>query len=154
MECFVFLVPPTGAAYVELLHFCCGKSATMTLVVRDPESDPGNEIRSIVSRLESHCIDRSYASSWPGTVLLSDRALILRYRVSSELVAVLAMLRPSLFDWLHPEAPEDPCFYRPDGAALLVTTSHEEDAYLLLMDGELDAIRAGYPTLARDIAPE
>ena len=84
---------------------------------------------------------------WPGTILLSDEASVYWFRVSADLGEKLKRQVESLFEWVHPELPEDPCFFREDGEVLLVTTSHEQDAYLLLKPAEVDVLASQYPEL-------
>jgi hypothetical protein len=56
-------------------------------------------------------------------------------------------LASGLFQWVG-YAPEDPCFFRADGEVLLVTTSHERDAYLMLSEEEYQGLRLRFPDLA------
>lgn len=88
------------------------------------------------------------ADKWPGTILFSEQATVYAYRVSAELAGPVSELESHLFGWLHPDAPEDPCFCRSDGEPFLVTTSHERDAYLLLTNREHAFLAQEFPTLA------
>lgn len=147
-KCYVITAEPAGVVYDELVRFCCSRAATMIVVVRDPEREPGASINEKLTRLASFRTDRVRAREWPGTVLLADQALVYRHRVAPGLELVLRQLESRLFDWLHPAAPEDLCFLREDDRPILVTTSHERDAYLLLTEQELRVLSETAPHLA------
>lgn len=154
MECYVFSVEPADTNYRDLIKFCGSIASKMLLVVRDPEKDPGAEILSVLTRLEPYLVESVRTNKWPGTILLTDQATVYCYRVSEGLDALLSELKTSLFGWLHPEAPEDPCFCRSDGEPLLVTTSHEHDAYLLLTASEHALLERQFPDLAATLRKE
>jgi len=154
MDCFLFRQPPEEDTYRQLVAYCCAVSVRMTLVVRDPDLAPGAGVRAILGRLEGHLLGQSLTSSWPGTVLFSDKATVFTYAVSEELSRALIEIESSLFSWVHPDAPEDLCFYRKDGSSILVTISHEEDAYMLLTSEELAGLRARFDALAYSLKPE
>ena len=154
MECYVFSTEPAGAMYRDLIKFCCASASKMLLVVRDPDKEPGAEIRSVLARLQPFLVESGRTNTWPGTTLLTDQAMVYSYRASDELAALLSELMLSLFGWLHPSAPEDPCFCRSDGEPLLVTTSHEQDAYLLLTASEHAVLERRFPSLAATLRKE
>jgi hypothetical protein len=147
-DCFVFTKDPDGPAYVELVAFCCSVATTMILVVRDPDRRPDGRITQKLTRLSEFRVDAQRAREWPGTQLFDHDALVYRHRVAPGLEEALAALATHLFEWVHPAAPEDPCFLREDGRALLVTTSHEGDAYLMLTAEELRALSEHSPNVA------
>lgn len=148
MDCYVFSSEPADATYRDLIKFCCSIASEMLLVVRDPALDPGAAIRGMLDRLDPHLMESARSNKWPGTILLTDQATVYRYRVSPDLASLLSETMTRLFGWLHPEAPEDLCFCRRDGEPLLVTTSHEHDAYLLLSASEQALLASRYPDLA------
>lgn len=154
MDCYVFSAEPAGAMYRDLIKFCCASASKMLLVVRDPAQEPGAEIRSVLARLQPFLLESVRTNTWPGTILLTDQAMVYSYRASDDLAALLSELMTSLFGWLHPSAPEDPCFCRSDAEPLLVTTSHEQDAYLLLTASEHDVLERRFPSLAAMLAKE
>jgi hypothetical protein len=116
--------------------------------VRDLERDPGARINEKLARLGPFRIDAVRAREWPGTILLADQALVYSHRVAPGLQQVLQELASHLFEWGHPGAPEDLCFFRNDGSVILVTISHERDAYLLLSEQEFQHLPAKAPHLA------
>jgi len=154
MTCFVFSSPPVANAYTDLVRFGCVFGSHALLVVRDPDIDPGSSIADILVALLPFIENSARAEEWPGTRLFGHDAMLHRYRTSPEFADALLTLRPSLLSWLHPDAPEDLCFLRIDGRPLLVTVSHESDAYMLLDREEVSEIQNRYPTLAAAIRPE
>jgi hypothetical protein len=119
----------------------------MILVVRDPGLKGGPTLEQKLAELHPYLIAVSRTAEWPGTILYGDEADVFRYRVSSGLERELKQME-CLWGWIHPDAPEDPCFFRADGELLLVTTSHERDAYMLLAEEEYEALRRDFPGLA------
>lgn len=154
MECYVFSTEPSGARYQDLIKFCCSIASKMLLVVRDPEKEPGVKISSVLARLEPFLRESVSTNTWPGTLLLADQARVYKYRVSDDLASILCDLKASLFEWIHPEAPEDLCFCRENEEPLLVTTSHEHDAYLLLTPEEQAVLVRQFPDLAGALEKE
>jgi hypothetical protein len=154
MECYVFTSEPVGSSYFQLLDYCCSVAAEVILVVRDPDMDPGDPIKRELAGLSQYLLGCDRAKEWPGTVLLSDEATVYRYRVSDDLCAHLKKQKTGLFQWIHPEAPEDLCFMRENGNAILVTISHERDAYLLLTADELHVIQSQFSMLGTILRKE
>jgi hypothetical protein len=154
MECYVFTAEPSGSAYAQLIDFCCSLSSTMLLVVRDPQLGPGESIKSRLTMLNPFLSECARAKEWPGTVLYADEATVYRYGISEGLQNLLKQQEARLFGWIHPDAPEDPCFLRKSGDVLLVTVSHERDAYLLLTPEEFEILRHQFPPLASMLQKE
>jgi hypothetical protein len=97
---------------------------------------------------------RGMEKEWPGTVLYADEATVYRYSSGEGLQKWMKQQAASLFSWIHPDAPEDPCFLRRNGDALLVTISHEREAYMLLSADEIQIARRGLPELASILQKE
>jgi hypothetical protein len=148
MNCFLFSREPSGAAYRELVTFCCATASRMLLVARDPDTDPGERIRRKLKELEAFATDTFCAKEWPGTILHTDEATIYMHNASPALGEKMLEITTRLFEWIHPEAPEDPCFLRENGEPVLVTTSHEGDAYMMLSEAEFSEIERLLPDLA------
>ncbi len=121
----------------------------MILVVRDPH--PSIEVT--LSRLHPDFARVERADSWPGTTLYGDHATLYFYFVTPRFRENLKSLAAGLFEWVGLK-PEDPCFFRADGQVLLVTTSHERDAYLLLTEEEHDELQQRFPALASILVEE
>jgi hypothetical protein len=97
------------------------------------------EVRAenVLARLQPKLLKAEMSTRWPGTELLfGDRAEIRHYRLDAESALVLKDAAKSLFDWIHPELPEDLCFMRPDGTPWLITTAHEHFADLSISSDE------------------
>ncbi|WP_437525279.1 hypothetical protein WME79_37935 [Sorangium sp. So ce726] len=154
LDCYVFRDEPRGFVYGQLMDFCCLIATTMLLVVRDPHVDPGDSIKSQLDLLSSFLLGSSREKEWPGTVLYADEATVYRYSSGEGLQERLKQQGASLFSWIHPAAPEDPCFLRRNGDVLLVTISHEHEAYMLLPEGEVQIVRRGFPELASILQKE
>jgi hypothetical protein len=155
--CYLFTSPPAGKVYCELVRFGCALATEALLVVRDPDIEPEGAIADKLLALIPFLKDSSRVQEWPGTRLLYDDAnvaMLYRYQTSAELAQALVSMRPALLDWLHPEAPEDLCFIRADGSPILVTISHEKDAYLLLTKDEKSQLDESSPELAATLTPE
>src|SRR5262245_39445509 len=87
------------------------------------------------------------ARQWLGTILLADEAILYWSRVSDGLCSRVSQMKQGLFEWIHPGAPEDLCFCRDNSEPILVTTSQENDSYLLLTEAEIALLQKDYPML-------
>lgn len=154
MECYSFRQEPTGTVYSQLVLFCVTLADRFLLVERDPECPADDRLSGILDDLRPHLLETRLAKEWPGTRLLADEARLYWFRADSSLAGKLCALQPGLFDWVHPSAPEDPCFLRPDGEALLITISHERDAYLVLTDSERTELDLKFSLLAATLEHE
>lgn len=130
-----FQQEPQQATYLELVDFCCRFATQLVVVVRDPAR--GGRTTPVTRKLVQ-LTPFLTAVSRGGAVSGSDeeRVIVCRHRIVPGLRDVMKSIASSLFEWSHPRLPEDPCFLREDGAALLVTLSGARDAYLLLRDDE------------------
>lgn len=154
VSAFVFGKSPSGKIYREIVEYCCGHAATALLVVREPDS-PGNpEMRRSLMRLSPFSLSVTLSKEWPGTILYGHEAELHTYQVKTGLGEVLKSMQNGLFDWVHPLAPEDLSFLRESGEPILVTTSHERDAYMLLSDREREEIANRYPVLSSVLVEE
>jgi len=140
--------------YLDLLELGCRLAKDALLVVAEPWREPGQAISEKLAALQPFLVDVAQSREWPGTVSLVHESAVYRYRTCPALAITLASLRPAQFDWQHPDAPEDLCFVRADGRPLLVTTSHECDAYLLLDDTERAVLDTDFPALAAALVLE
>jgi hypothetical protein len=154
MNCYVLTSAPEGTAYAELVAFCCSLASKMILVVRDAERSPDPRIEERLMGLQEFRIETRRAREWPGTVLFDHDAMVYWHRVTPSLEAALLSQSSHLFEWVHPAAPEDPCFFRADGSVLLVTTSHEADAYLILSESEFSRLADRAPELLKTLRLE
>jgi hypothetical protein len=100
-----------------------------------------------LARLEPCLLRRSEATEWPGTRLISGTATVFSYGVSDFLCKALQESADALYDWQQPELPEDLCFTRADGTAVLTTVSHECDAFLDIDAATAALLRRAIPEL-------
>jgi hypothetical protein len=154
MKCYVFVSEPAGSEYADLIDFCCSLASKMILVVRDPQIRPGDAIRQRLAKLQPYRIEALRSREWPGTILYEDEAAVYWHHVTPGLQQCMKELASHLFEWVHPDAPEDPCFFRDDGQVVLVTISHERDAYLMLTEAEFVALEERFPGLAAILRKE
>jgi hypothetical protein len=154
MNCYVLLSEPAGSVYRDLVDFCCLLSSRMILVVRDPHIDCGDSIRGHLAELRQHLVEVARVREWPGTILHADEAEAYSYQVTADLGELLKVRVSRLFEWIHPSAPEDPCFFRSNGQVVLVTTAHESDAYLMLTGSEFALLGRSFPDLANHVQKE
>lgn len=151
---FDILAEPRGAAYRALIRWCASRSSTALLVVRD-----GDALRAtaanMLNRLAPALRNAETTQEWPGTVLLSpnDFAAVYRYNLNPPMLDVLTSAVDGLYEWTEPRQPEDLCFLREDGTAILTTIAHERDAYLSLTPDEARALRQAVPELKLSAQP-
>ncbi|MEO7110004.1 MAG: hypothetical protein ABI183_06175 [Polyangiaceae bacterium] len=154
VTCHSFRAEPLGKAYIELIDACCRVAATFGLIVRESSLALPEGLSRQLERNRPYQSEVLSVQQWPGTVLLgSERALLYRYNVAPGSAAFLASAIDHLFGWVHPQLPEDLCFFRADGSVLLTTTSHERDGYLTLTHEER-RIFVGYPTFTENTNQE
>jgi hypothetical protein len=147
---FIISREPVGAAYRELLDAACHQCSYALLVVR--ESYPGVERTArALADLSQWLVSRELRSDWPGTILEDEKAAVYRYRLDVELVERLATLSQGLYDWVHPELPEDLCLLREGLDPWLVSVSHEREAVIFLTEDERTALAVRAPSLAPSV---
>jgi hypothetical protein len=147
VNCYVLTTEAEGDDYAQLIEFCCSIASKMLVVVRDPGRTPDPRTEEKLAALSSFRTEAVLAKEWPGTILFGHEATVYWHRVAPGLAQLLRQMESRLFAWLVP-SPEDLCFLREDGRAILVTTSHEGDAYLLLTEEEHRQLSAQAPRLA------
>lgn len=143
---------PRHEAYRQLVEFCHARCARVSLVVREIDSLSEAAIE-LLEQLRPDQISVEEVSEWPGTKLLAGTALVYHYRTSPRLLHTLTGAVSALYDWVHPDRPEDPCFITDDGTAMLVSISHERDAYLELTPHNLMQLHTVAPRVARLVHP-
>lgn len=129
-----------------------GRRACTTFSVierRELGLEPG--ARTMLDALRPECRDENEVSAWPGTTLLGATAIIRHYGINDRSTAVLATV-DGLFDWRQPARLEDLILWRSEGDPWLVSTSHEQDAFLRLTLDEWADLRRREPHLAAILA--
>jgi hypothetical protein len=148
---YSFVREPRGAEYRALIRAIATLSAEVMLVVQD---NLGLEVQGgqVLQDLQGSLIGETRSSSWPGTTLIGHEASVFRFRVDENVVAVLTRVAEGLYDWRQPTRPEDPCFLRSDGTAILSTIAHERDAVLEIDGPEYELAVAACSWLPRALA--
>lgn len=117
----------------NFLNYIDKKCNSFSVVVRDADTLNQNGKRFLTDLLP-FLIKKEVVSEWPGTKLLSGNAFIYYFELNTKTMEILSKVKSS-FDFLTPDLPEDPCFYRND-SPFLVTISHEKDLYFDLEEDE------------------
>jgi len=118
------------SGYSELLGELLIISNRFSFVIRSDYVITESENKILVL-FEKFLISRDEVVSWPGTALLyGKKAHIFYYPFNQETILLLKKISNDLFEWLHPEKPEDICFYM-DKEPVFVSISHERDSYFL-----------------------
>jgi hypothetical protein len=139
------LSEPAGDVYRSLLVFAAQQSSLFSLVWRRQLKFDATA-NAIEAALRPDLESEKETREWPGTELIGHTAIVRRYRLSTDSVAILASAE-RLYGWLAPERPEDLAFYREDSRCWLASIAHERDAYVDVDADELEALRAGVPGL-------
>jgi hypothetical protein len=121
----------------------------MMFVVQDPHPS----IDQKLAHFKADFINEELIRQWPGTILLAKEATAYWHTVTPHLQQTLKAQAARLFEWVG-YMPEDPCFFRMNGQTLLVTTSHERNAYMILTDEEHAIIQQMFPALAAILQEE
>lgn len=140
----------SGHLYQAVLDFALAEHvAEALLVVRDEPFHLGPSAKRVLAQLEPSLRRRAKARSWPGTQLVGQgqNATVMRYRFDRKVVAILVGAAGGLFDWTHPDLPEDLCLLRADDSAWLTTIAHEYEAWFSLIPDELQRLSAAIPEL-------
>ena len=138
---------PTGLAYRGLLDFTRKHARQFTLVLVG-SGKKSSAARRVLEDLSLYFIERHEASEWPGTELMEGfTGTLHRYQVSDGSIEFLKSAAPGLYAWHAPGLPDDLCFYRADGTALLSSVAHERSGELYLAPDEREELRRVVPVL-------
>lgn len=143
---FDIVSEPTDRTYRLLLAFCGNYASTVLLIVRQ-QSLLTDSARAVLESLEPYRRRVERRSEWPGTVLLGHGADVHEYQFNDEVLLQLQTAASGLYQWVHPDLPEDLCLIKSDGTPILVTIAHEEDGYLILEAHEARQLLAVAPDL-------
>jgi len=143
---YTLLNEPRGTEYVELLRTLSRYCQYALLVVRRdlPLSSYGHET---LRELEQDIMMKEERQEWPGTRLLNDSATVYLMRLTANSLGVLCNRASRLYEWEQPFLPEDLCLMRSVSEPMLVSISHEKDAYLLLSEDEKRTLLSALPNL-------
>ena len=137
---------PTGLDYTQLIEFCAKRCAKFTFVLQRPKQ-LREGCHQFLDTLKKDLIEVIDQTEWPGTKLTHSAAPVHWFRLTPESIAVLKAKVSSIYEWLVPNLPEDLAFYRPDGSALLGTSSHERFTFINLAEGEPEEFKQEVPGL-------
>ncbi|WP_218081796.1 hypothetical protein [Anthocerotibacter panamensis] len=138
---------PEDETYQKILLYATNQCSLVLLVVRSPMLINSNANKALDSLKEF--LQREFLSSeWPGTILLSGTAKVYHYTYNSDCLKILAEITDKLYNWQHPDLPEDLSFLRSDGEPWLVSISHERDSYLYLSEEEVTQLISTIPEIS------
>ena len=116
--------------YTELLEKLLEIANKFSFVIRSDYTITKAEI-NILKSFEKYLLLETETESWPGTILLyGKKARIFYYPFRQETFELLKEAGNDLYEWLHPEKPEDLCFYR-DEKPVFASISHERDCFFI-----------------------
>jgi hypothetical protein len=129
------LVEPSNRNYYDLLEYALTDCKYALFVIRDPMYLNQNG-EKVLKSLSKYIHKEMQSDEWPGTKLLTRQARVLLYFYNQETSEILKNQVTHIYQWLHPDLPEDLCLLRADETPWLVTISHEDDGYLNLSEQE------------------
>ena len=103
--------------------------------------------KRVVGELSTQTESVVEKSEWPGTRLLGHKAKIFQLKIDARVIGFVRKAGRSNYDYLEPDALEDPCLVRADGTEYFATISHEKDAYFSLTREEKQELMAVLPRL-------
>jgi hypothetical protein len=130
---------PLGASYAALIREASHLSVKFSLVLPS-RVQFSKACYDFLKQIENNLICVTDETEWPGTRLMAgETARIYWYRLDPSITDTIGSAVKKLYDWNSPDFPEDPAFYRHDGAVLLGTSSHERFSFLNLSEVEFFA---------------
>jgi hypothetical protein len=116
--------------YTKLLEELLKISNKFSFVIRSDDILTEAET-SILNLFEKYLLYETEVEAWPGTELFyGGKARIFYYSFTKETFDLLIKTSNSLYEWLHPEKPEDLCFYNNE-TPVFASISHEHDSYFI-----------------------
>jgi hypothetical protein len=116
--------------YKELLNFLLNISNKFSFVIRTNYKITKEEME-ILRLFNKYLIYEDNVASWPGTNLLYGKtAHIYYYDFKQESFELLLKISNTLYEWEHPQKPEDLCFYN-NADAIFASITHEKYSYFL-----------------------
>jgi hypothetical protein len=120
---------PTGTAYYQLVDWAMSNCKLAMFVVR-PDLGLNQHALNVISELHPFLVERETVSKWPGTELLEGQANILYFDAVESVAKVIQRVATGLYSWIQPDLPEDLSFLTTKAKPLLVSITHEHDAYV------------------------
>ena len=149
-ETYDFRREPTGDEYHRLIAVVSDLSGSLGVVLQHEPARLSTAANSLLARIEPWLLSDEQVDSWPGTRRLPGSTIqLLTYSCVDQSMAAIQSAADGLYQWQHPELPEDLHFSRADGTVLLGNVAHEADAWLSLEPDEIDSVRAALPEIDR-----
>lgn len=150
---YSFSVGPSSVLFRSLLEFGLGHCSSALVVVRST-NEMGENAKQFIESLSPILLAKEVRSEWPGTILHGEKATVYRFTFNRTAVELILRFSQGLYEWQHPELPEDLCLLRKEGEAWLLSIAHEYDAALILDEKEFQQLRNSAPDLARLLTPD
>lgn len=145
---YTIVSEPVDVGYSSLLKFLFKHSTQCDIVVQ-ASCHSSDSAQAFLDSVRPYLADDHMQSSWPGTVLGDgSMALVQAYSLEWPFIEAMTTAADGLYEWLSPDLPENPAFYRSDGTVLLGTTTHERDAFLNLTQAEHSELVEAAPQLS------
>ncbi|HDS00576.1 MAG TPA: hypothetical protein ENO22_04460 [candidate division Zixibacteria bacterium] len=149
-----------GETYRNLMRYICRHCKYFSMVTRDAITLEENA-RKFMSTISPHLKEtREKQYEWPGTRISREYEQLLGkdwfevqgatlriYDCSNEALEYILRVTDSLFQFVHPDYPEDFTCYRDVDDPFLVTVSHEEIGAIIAGDKERKQIEQIVPGL-------
>lgn len=126
---------PIGEIYELLIDLAFRECNKFILVER--KSIPKSEnVQNVLNRLKAYLIETREEYEWLGTYLLSgDPATVYYYNTNDNAKKIIKEVSNSLYDWIHPNLPEDLGFYK-NNEPWLINTAHEHESCIVISGRE------------------
>jgi hypothetical protein len=129
------LIEPSNQDYYDLLDYASAECKYAIVAIRD-SIQLNSKGQEVLERLSNYLYKEKQTDEWPGTKLLNSQARVLQFHYVPGSVEILKGAVSSLYKWLQPDLPEDLCLLRADETPWLVSISHENDGYFVLLNQE------------------
>lgn len=138
------LIEPSNQDYYDLLDYALAECKYVLVVIRDT-IQLNSKGQEVLGKLSNYLFKEKQSGEWPGTKLLNSQARVLQFHYVPGSVEIVKGAVSSLYKWLQPDLPEDLCLLRADETPWLVTISHENDGYFVLLDQEKNHLFSALP---------
>lgn len=141
-----WITKPTSE-YSGIIDFCCTRCTTFSFVVNERAGASQAAIDLIENAKVSFKEIRDQIT-WPGGGTLIDgySCQVYYIEVSGDSIQLLKTV-DGLYDWVHPNMPEDLAFYRPDEEPFFVVVGHEGISFFDIDEEELTLLKSEIPGL-------
>jgi hypothetical protein len=145
------LVEPSDETYQNLLDYALVECKFFILITRREISKLKPSAEQVFDMLNPYLVKADKKSVWPGTILYRGEVTVYLYHFMTESNEILKRGANSLYQWLHPDLPEDLCFLRSDESPWFITVSHEDMSYFELSEDEWHRLQNNLPEFSATI---